>query len=179
MNDPFIERVEKSCTALLDLYNSFPREVLVQATLRNRTVKEQLAELAGWTWRCAAIVKAARQTDTPLLASPDIDGLRREYYQNSQKLSWLGVEHDYRQAQQALLRVLHHLPAERRQARLIQQTVSQEVLNRNAHFSAELEQACHLNNRPLCTAEPEPSQFSPTMLRLSKLKTLTVHFIET
>lgn len=164
MSNCTVERVRNSYAELLDLYYSLPTETLVKARIRNRTIKERLAELAGWTWRCAAIIKAAQRTNAPLLANPDVGGLRQEYYQDSYKQSWSEVEDDYRHAQQALLKVIHNLPVERRQAALIQQTISAEILERRAHFWAELKQIEQVYASHAWSIESKLPQFPPNVI---------------
>jgi len=87
-----------------------------------------LAHLAAWNWRCVFLLDAARNTDWPLKAEPDVEGLSREFYKERQHWSWLEVQTDFCRAHQALIRTLQELPVERQDNPLILKTVGDEAL---------------------------------------------------
>jgi hypothetical protein len=103
------------------------------------SIKDILAHLAAWNWRCASLVDAARNTDWPLKAEPDVAGLTQEFYRERQHWSWPEVEIDFCRAHQALMRTLQELPPERQDNPLILRTVAEEALKYYLNYLPRLE----------------------------------------
>ena len=123
-----IEKIEKSYAQILRLYRSVPVTALIEPILANGwSVKDTLAHIAAWEWRCASLLNAAHQTNVPLKAMPDVDALNREFYQERQEWSWAEVGDDFRQAHQALLAAIKELPPERLNDAIVQQTIAEET----------------------------------------------------
>ncbi len=123
-----IEKIEKSYAQILRLYRSVPVTALIEPILANGwSVKDTLAHIAAWEWRCASLLNAAHQTNVPLKAMPDVDALNREFYQERQEWSWAEVGEDFRQAHQALLAAIKELPPERLNDAIVQQTIAEET----------------------------------------------------
>lgn len=135
-----IEKIEKSYAQILRLYRSVPVTALLEPTLANGwSVKDTLAHIAAWEWRCASLLNAAHQTDVPLKAMPDIDALNREFYQERQEWSWAEVGDDFRQAHQALLAAIKELPPERLNDAIVQQAIAEETWEHYAEHVPHLE----------------------------------------
>ena len=135
-----IEKIEKSYAQILRLYRSVPVTALIEPTLANGwSVKDTLAHIAAWEWRCASLLNAAHQTDVPLKAMPDVDALNREFYQERQEWSWAEVGDDFRQAHQALLAAIKELPPERLNDAIVQQAIAEETWEHYAEHLPHLE----------------------------------------
>ena len=135
-----IEKIEKSYAQILRLYRSVPVTTLIEPILANGwSVKDTLAHIAAWEWRCASLLNAAHQTNVPLKAMPDVDALNREFYQERQEWSWAEVGDDFRQAHQALLAAIKELPPERLNDAIVQQTIAEETWEHYAEHIPHLE----------------------------------------
>jgi len=135
-----IEKIEKSYAQILRLYRSVPVTALIEPILANGwSVKDTLAHIAAWEWRCASLLNAAHQTNVPLKAMPDVDALNREFYQERQEWSWAEVGEDFRQAHQALLAAIKELPPERLNDAIVQQAIAEETWEHYAEHLPDLE----------------------------------------
>ena len=138
--EAIIEKIEHSYAQLLRLYRSVPVTVLIEPILSNGwSVKDTLAHIAAWEWRCASLLGEAHQTDLPLKAIPDVDALNREYYEDRQEWDWDEVEVDFRQAHQAMLMAIRELPPERLKSTIVQQTIAEETWEHYAEHLPDLE----------------------------------------
>ncbi len=136
-----IEKIENSYTRLVRLYRSVPVTKLIEPVLLNGwSVKDTLAHIAAWEWRCASLLNQSHHTDLPLKAKPDVDALNRESYQERQEWGWEEVETDFRQAHQTLLEAIRALPAGRLNDRFIQQSIAEETWEHYEEHLPELEQ---------------------------------------
>lgn len=136
-SETIIDKVEQSYRQILALYQNLPPADLTSRCLpHGRSLKDVLAQIAAWEWPCASLLKAARETNGPLQAKPDTDGLNREIYQERCHWSWPQVELAAYQAHQALLRAIRQMPAQR----LADPTV-QEVIGRESweHYLSHLQ----------------------------------------
>ncbi|MFN8459170.1 MAG: ClbS/DfsB family four-helix bundle protein [Anaerolineae bacterium] len=139
--EAIIEKIESSYARLVRLYRSVPVTKLIEPALLNGwSVKDTLAHIAAWEWRCASLLNESHHTDLPLKAMPDVDALNRESYQERQGWSWEEVETDFRQAHQTLLEAIRNLPAGRVQDKIIQQSIAEETWEHYEEHLPELEQ---------------------------------------
>jgi hypothetical protein len=111
--EAIIEKIEISYGAIAPDCSA-PVTALIESTLSNGwSVKDTLAHMAAWEWRCASLLNESHQTDALIKAIPDVDALNRESYQERQEWSWEEVETDFRQAHEALLAAIQALPPDR------------------------------------------------------------------
>jgi hypothetical protein len=135
-----IEKIEHGYAQLVRLYRSVPVTALMESSLSNGwSVKDTLAHIAAWEWRCASLLNAAHQTNVPLKAMPDVDALNREFYKERQEWSWAEVEEDFRYAHQALLTAIKDLPPKRFNEAIVQQTIAEETWEHYAEHLPALE----------------------------------------
>lgn len=135
-----LEKIERDYAQLVRLYRSVPVTALIEPALFNGwSVKDTLAHIAAWEWRCASLLNEAHQTDLPLKARPDVEALNRESYQERQEWSWSEVEDDFRQAHQALLSAIKELPPQRLSTAIVQQTIAGETWEHYAEHLPGLE----------------------------------------
>lgn len=135
-----IEKIESSYARLIRLYRSVPVTELIEPALLNGwSVKDTLAHIAAWEWRCASLLNESHQSDLPLKAKPDVDALNRESYQERQKWSWEEVETDFRQAHQTLLEAVRTLPSDRVNDKIVQQSIAEETWEHYEEHLPELE----------------------------------------
>lgn len=135
-----IEKIESSYARLIRLYRSVPVTELIEPALLNGwSVKDTLAHIAAWEWRCASLLNESHQSDLPLKAKPDVDALNRESYQERQEWSWEEVETDFRQAHQTLLEAVRTLPSDRVNDKIVQQSIAEETWEHYEEHLPELE----------------------------------------
>lgn len=110
------------------LYHSVPVAELLAPVLANGwSIKDLLAHIAAWEWRCAGLLNQAHDSDLPLRAMPDVDALNLEIYQERREWNWAAVENDFRAAHAALIAAIQAVPAARLADQLIQQTIAEET----------------------------------------------------
>ncbi len=135
-----IEQINSSYNRLLRLYQSVPVARLIEPSLPNGwSVKDLLGHIATWEWRCASLLEAAQDTDAPLTASPAIDALNEESYEERKEWSWSEVEIDFRQSHQALLSMIRELPPARLANPLVQRSLAEETWEHYAEHLPDLE----------------------------------------
>ncbi len=135
-----IEQIERSYAKILRLYRSVPVATLIEPMLPNGwSVKDVLAHIAAWEWRCASLLDEVHDTDTPLKAEPDVDALNREIYLERRKWSWQEVEIDFWEAHKALLKAIRTLPPERLNDTIVQQSIAEETWQHYEEHMADLE----------------------------------------
>ena len=135
-----LEKIERGYAQLVRLYRSVPVTTLIEPILANGwSVKDTLAHIATWEWRCASLLNESHQTDLPLKASPDVEALNRESYHERQEWSWSEVEDDFRQAHEALLAAIKELPPQRLSAAIVQQTIAEETWEHYTEHLPDLE----------------------------------------
>lgn len=139
--ETIIEKIDNSYDKILKLYRSVPVTDLLEPTLPNGwAIKDMLAHIAAWEWRCAGLLSQARETDMPLRANPDVDALNQEIYQDRQAWHWEDVELDLRESHQALIEAIRDLPPERLNDTIIQETIAEETWQHYEEHLADLQQ---------------------------------------
>lgn len=139
--ETIIQRIQAEQTEILRLYQHVPATSLQEAVLSNGwTAKDTLAHLAAWVWRCTALLTEARQSDGPLKAQPDVEGLNQEFYRERRNWEWKDVEIDFKRAHKALFNAIRQLPPERLHNPLIQQTIAQNTWEHYAKHLPNLKQ---------------------------------------
>jgi hypothetical protein len=135
-----IRKIENSFTEIEALYQGAPPSALVAPALANGwSVKDTLGHLAAWTWRFVFVLNAARDSDGPLYARPDVEGLNQTFYQERRSWPWLTTEADFRHAYGALLGVIRDFPPERLAAPLVQKAIARETWEHHAEHLPDLE----------------------------------------
>lgn len=138
--ETIIEKIEGSYARLVRLYRSVPVTALIEPALLNGwSVKDMLAHIAAWEWRCASLLNESHQSDLPLKAKPDVDALNWESYQERQEWSWEEVEADFRQAHQTLLEAIRSLPAGRLNDKIVLRSIAEETWEHYEEHLRELE----------------------------------------
>jgi hypothetical protein len=138
--ETIVEKIEGSYGQFVRLYRSVPVTKLIEPALLNGwSVKDTLAHIAVWEWRCASLLNESHHTDLPLKAMPDVDALNSEAYQERQEWSWAEVESDFRQAHQTLLEAIRALPPRRLNSKVIQRTIAEETWEHYQEHLPELE----------------------------------------
>lgn len=138
--EAIIERIERAHADIVRLYQSVPVNAIEEAVLPNGwSVKDVIAHLAAWEWRCASLLEQSFTSDALLKADPDVDALNREFYEERQAWSWEEVEYDFRAAHRALIKAIHDLPADRLSDTIVQQTIAEETWQHYADHLPELE----------------------------------------
>jgi len=126
--EAIIEEIERGYADIVRLYRGAPVTAVEQPGLPNGwSVKDLLAHIAAWEWRCASLLEASHDTDVPLQAEPDVDALNREIYQERREWGWEDVEYDFRAAHQALLDAIRQLPPERLDQDFVKQSIAAET----------------------------------------------------
>jgi hypothetical protein len=137
--EAIIKKIEGSYNNIVRLYRSVPVTAVIKPGLPNGwSVKDMLAHIAAWEWRCASLLEASHNTNTPLEAEPDVDALNLETYQERQEWSWEEVGYDFRAAHQALFEAIRQLPAERLNDDFVQQSIAEETWKHYAEHLPDL-----------------------------------------
>jgi hypothetical protein len=138
--EAIIQKIESSYADIVRLYRSVPVTEIVKSSLPNDwSVKDTLAHLAAWEWRCAQLLEAAHRSDGPLQAEPDVDALNREIFEEHQEWSWEEVEYDFRAAHQTLLEAVRRLPPARLSSKFVQEMIAGETWEHYAEHLADLQ----------------------------------------
>lgn len=103
------------------------------------SVKDTIANSSAWVWRCAVLLEHAHYTNGPLAASPDVEGLNREFYLERKQWSWYEVENDFRRAHRALLKAIRQLPPSRVMNPLAQELIASNTWQNYARYLPRLE----------------------------------------
>ena len=123
-----INEIEDDHNHILRLCQEMSNADLTAPMLPNGwSVKDTLAHIAAWDWRCAALLNESYDTNTPLKAHPDVDALNEEIYQERKHWRWAKVKRDFWEANQTLIEAIRSLPPERLQDDVIQQSISEET----------------------------------------------------
>ncbi len=134
--EAFIASIEQKYAELSRIYRNVPPARLSDPDLTNGwSVKDVVAHIAAWEWRCASLLEASRDTDAPLLAEPAVDALNTEIYQERVNWSWVEVKFDAERAHQSLLAAIREFPPERLGHEVVYRTIVQETLE---HYSEHL-----------------------------------------
>jgi hypothetical protein len=139
-HEAMIEKIEQSYSDIVRLYRSVPVTSVIENSLPNGwSVKDVLAHLAAWEWRCASLLEASHGTDGPLQADPDVAALNREIYEERKEWGWEEVEYDFRMAHQTLLKAIHQLPVNRLKSKAVQETIAAETWEHYAEHLPDLQ----------------------------------------
>ena len=145
-----IEQIEKSSGEVLASCQNVPTALLIAPSLPNgRSIKDALAHIAAWVWRCAALLNHAHENDHPLQARPDEEALSREFFEERRNWSWYRVEADFRQAHRSLFEAINGLPPSRLDDPLVQQTIARETWGRYAQYLTDLEDRYRRHSKEL------------------------------
>lgn len=163
--ETIIKKIENNYTKIQELYQDVPVTALVEPALPNGwSVKDTLGHIAAWIWRFTIMLEAARDTNNPLDARPDVTGLNRSFYEERRTWHWVVVEADFRHAHGALLGVIRRLPPERLADHVVQEAIARETWEHYAEHLPELERwhRQFISNRlPVLTSElPIPQLFA-------------------
>jgi hypothetical protein len=139
--EAIIAKIENSYADIVRLYRSMPVTTVLEAGLPNGwSVKDVLAHIAAWDWRCASLLEASHGTDAPLQAEPEVDALNDETYREREGWGWEEVEYDFRAAHQAVLEAIRQLPAERLASDFVQESIAGETWEHYAEHLPDLQQ---------------------------------------
>jgi hypothetical protein len=148
MGDPYealISKIEDSYAGIVRLYRSVPVTRVLEHSLPNGwSVKDILAHIAAWEWRCAHLLEASHHTDGPLQANPDVAALNQEIYEERKEWSWEEVEYDFRAAHQALLEAIRQLPLGRLENKAVWEAIAGETWE---HYAEHLRDLQHWHRR--------------------------------
>lgn len=127
-NEGIVEKIEESYTDLVRLYRIAPVSWLVDPVLPNGwSVKDIVAHLAAWEWRCAALLEQADVSNAPLQAEPDVDALNQETFEERRLWGWEEVDDDARAAHRALLKAIKKMPTERLKDPVVYNAIAAET----------------------------------------------------
>lgn len=136
-----IQQIETDFAKIVRLYRSVPVTAVEEQSLPNGwSVKDMLAHLAAWEWRCVSSLEAGLGSDPPFPAELDLEALNREIYEEHKEWSWSEVELDLRDAHQALLEGVRKLPPDRISDGVIQQSLTRATWGHYDQHLSELEQ---------------------------------------
>ena len=132
-----LEKIEVGYNEIIRLYRSVPVTAVLESSLPNGwSVKDVLAHIAAWEWRCASLLEASHDTKALLKAQPDVDALNREFYEERKEWGWEEVEYDFRAAHQTLLDAIRQLPPQQLADEFVQRTIADETWE---HYDEHLE----------------------------------------
>ena len=131
------EKIEVGYNEIIRLYRSVPVTAVLENNLPNGwSVKDVLAHIAAWEWRCASLLDASHDTKALLKAQPDVEALNREIYEERKEWGWEEVEYDFRAAHQTLLEAIGKLPPQQLADEFVQRTIADETWE---HYEEHLE----------------------------------------
>lgn len=126
--EAIIKQVESCHETILELCRDVPEAALIAPSLPNGwSVKDTLAHIAAWDWRCAALLSESFDSNTPLKVHPDVDALNREIYEERQGWSWEEVDSDFRGAHRTLVHAIRELPPERLEDAVLRKSITEET----------------------------------------------------
>jgi hypothetical protein len=128
LSETMIDKIESGYNKILRLYQSIPVTNLLEPVFANGwSVKDMLAHIAAWEWRCAGILNAAQDSNMPFHGSPDVNALNEEFYKERAEWSWEEVDNDFREAHRTLLLAIRSLSTERLHDELVQKSIAEET----------------------------------------------------
>ena len=134
-----IDKIQSGYAEIIRLYQSVPLTAVEKENLPNGwSVKDVIAHLAAWEWRCASVLRESHTTNAPLKAEPDVDALNREIYEERKDWGWEEVEYDFRAAHRAMLEAIRGLPAERLNDSFVHDAIAGETWEHYAEHLPEL-----------------------------------------
>ncbi|MCB0192616.1 MAG: ClbS/DfsB family four-helix bundle protein [Anaerolineae bacterium] len=139
-----IERIKSGYTNILNLCREIHTASLESPSFADGwSIKDTLANISAWVWRCAILLDHSHHTNGPLAASPDVEGLNHEFYIERKDWSWYEVESDFRQSHRALLKAIRQMPPSRLTNPLAQELVALNTWQHYARYIPKLEAWCH------------------------------------
>ena len=122
------DKIEIGYNEIIRLYRSVPVTTVLADSLPNGwSVKDVLAHIAAWEWRCASLLEASHDTKALLKAQPDVEALNREIYEERKEWGWEEVVYDFRAAHQTLLEAIRQLPPRQLNDEFVQRTIADET----------------------------------------------------
>ncbi len=135
-----IKKINSRYEQIIELYQDVPVADLWEPILpEGWSVKDTVAHIAAWVWRCAFLLQQASHSNGLLKASPDREALTQEFYYERRAWDWTRVEIDFRRAHQSLFKVIRFLPPERLSDPLVQETIAHETWEHYADHLPDLE----------------------------------------
>lgn len=123
-----IDKIEDSYAELTRLIENLPEAQLTAPDLPNGwSVKDVVAHISAWEWRCASLLDEAHDSDLPLQAEPDVDALNKEAYEDRKNWSWEEVDFDSRAAHRSLLAAIRQMPPRRLQNDVVARSIAIET----------------------------------------------------
>jgi hypothetical protein len=133
------DKIEIGYNEIIRLYRSVPVTAVLEDSLPNGwSVKDVLAHIAAWEWRCASLLEASHNTKALLKAQPDVEALNREIYEERKEWGWEEVEYDFRAAHQTLLEAIRQLPPQQLDDEFVQRTIADETWEHYDEHLADL-----------------------------------------
>jgi hypothetical protein len=137
--EEILKKIEAGYDEIVRLYRSVPVTAVLEDNLSNGwSVKDLLAHVAAWEWRCASLLEASHNTKALLKAQPDVDALNREIHEERKDWGWEEVEYDFRAAHRTLLAAIQQLPPKQLNDEFVQQTIAEETWEHYAEHLDEL-----------------------------------------
>lgn len=135
--EEIIKKIEVGYNEIIRLYRSVPVTAVLEDSLPGGwSVKDVLAHIAAWEWRCASLLEASHDSKALLKAQPDVDALNREIHEERKEWGWEEVEYDFRSAHRTLLEAIRQLPPKQLEDEFVQQTIADETWE---HYAEHLE----------------------------------------
>jgi hypothetical protein len=126
--EAIVNKIEQSFQSVCQVCRNVPTAALIEPTLANGwSVKDTIAHLAAWDWRCAELLGVAHHTDVPLKAHPAVDALNLEIYQERRNWTWKQVELSFREAHEAVIEAIQALPPDRLTDEFVQRSIAEET----------------------------------------------------
>jgi len=139
--DEIIEKIQSSYSRILLLYRGGTVDELLEPVLANGwSVKDTLAHIAAWESRCAALLAEGRDSNAPLKATPDVEALNQEVFEERQRWSWAEVESEFLGAHKDLLEAIQSLPPDRLNDALVWESIAEETWQHYEEHLPDLEQ---------------------------------------
>jgi len=138
--EALLDKIEEKYADLVRLYRSVPVTQLVEPTQPNGwSVKDVIAHLAAWEWRCAALLEQSELSNAPFQAEPDVDALNQETFEERCNWGWEEVENDARAAHRALIKAIQQLPQERLNDPVVRNAIAAETWEHYAEHLVDLQ----------------------------------------
>jgi len=138
--ESLIEKIETSYAKFTGLYRSVPINKIIEPSLANGwSVKDVVAHLAVWEWRCASLLGESHNTNLPLQAEPDVEALNKEAYQERKEWNWEEVEYNAHATHLSLIEAIRQMPPERLNDEVVYQAIAVETWEHYTEHIPDLE----------------------------------------
>jgi len=139
-SEVIVKKIQSKYERVLYLYQDVPLAALWEPVMpQGWSVKDVVAHLGAWVWRCAFLLGQSREMDGLLRASPDREALNQEFYHERRSWDWTRVEIDFRRAHWALFDAIRMLPPEQFNNPIVQKTIAQETWEHYEEHLPDLE----------------------------------------